>query len=804
MLTRTPGGMAGTDSHPSDTTLPNQNLSDATLSNQNVPNKNVSDNDAARPPALRLRSGVREQGGGPGAVSLAEFPSPQRDEDRRPSGLDRLPPQDVAAEQCVLGSMLLSKDAIADVVELLMGNDFYRPAHETVYDAIIDLYGRGEPADAVTVSAELSRRNELTRIGGASYLHTLIASVPSAANAGYYAEIVHEKATLRRLVGAGTKIVQLGYAGEGDVDSIVDAAQAEIYRVSEKRASEDYMPLSDIMEATLDEIEAASSRGGQLVGVPTGFADLDRVTTGLHSGQLIVVAARPGIGKALALDTPLPTPTGWTTMGEVAVGDALIGADGRPTQVVAATDVMTDRPCYEVEFSDGSVVVADAEHQWVTTTRAQRVCPSSARAAVDGGTSELLATMERAQVATTVQLAGALRNAAGDEGRRPEVALAAAFQLPTADLPMPAYVLGLWLGDTSPAASRYRSDALDALGVVARKHIPPAYLRASESQRRALLAGLLASGGSPSSDGSIVFEACSADLATGVRELVHSLGLRATPGSLVVAYSDQARTVTDVRKVASVPVRCVQVVAADHLYLAGRSCIPTHNSTLGLDFARSCSIKHGMTSVIFSLEMGRTEITMRLLAAEAKVSMQHMRQGSMSNDDWSKLAAKMAEVSEAPLFIDDSPNMTMMEIRAKCRRLKQRNNLKLVVVDYLQLMSSGKKVESRQQEVAEFSRSLKLLAKELEVPVVAISQLNRGAEQRTDKKPMLSDLRESGAIEQDADMVILLHRDDQYERESTRPGEADFILAKHRNGPLATITTAFQGHYSRFVDMASG
>jgi len=301
-----------------------------------------------------------------------------------------------------------------------------------------------------------------------------------------------------------------------------------------------------------------------------------------------------------------------------------------------------------------------------------------------------------------------------------------------------------------------------------------------------------------------VFEACSADLATGVRELVHSLGLRATPGSLVVAYSDQARTVTDVRKVASVPVRCVQVVAADHLYLAGRSCIPTHNSTLGLDFARSCSIKHGMTSVIFSLEMGRTEITMRLLAAEAKVSMQHMRQGSMSNDDWSKLAAKMAEVSEAPLFIDDSPNMTMMEIRAKCRRLKQRNNLKLVVVDYLQLMSSGKKVESRQQEVAEFSRSLKLLAKELEVPVVAISQLNRGAEQRTDKKPMLSDLRESGAIEQDADMVILLHRDDQYERESTRPGEADFILAKHRNGPLATITTAFQGHYSRFVDMASG
>jgi len=179
-----------------------------------------------------------------------------------------------------------------------------------------------------------------------------------------------------------------------------------------------------------------------------------------------------------------------------------------------------------------------------------------------------------------------------------------------------------------------------------------------------------------------------------------------------------------------------------------------------------------------------------------------MRAGRMNDDDWNRIARRTGEVSGAPLFIDDSPNMTMMEIRAKCRRLKQRHDLRLVVVDYLQLMTSGKRIESRQQEVAEFSRALKLLAKELEVPVVAISQLNRGPEQRQDKKPMLSDLRESGSIEQDADMVILLHREDAYEKESPRAGEADFIIAKHRNGPTATITVAFQGHYSRFVDMA--
>jgi replicative DNA helicase len=251
-----------------------------------------------------------------------------------------------------------------------------------------------------------------------------------------------------------------------------------------------------------------------------------------------------------------------------------------------------------------------------------------------------------------------------------------------------------------------------------------------------------------------------------------------------------------------VPVRCVQVDSADQLYLAGWSMIPTHNSTLALDLARAASIKHGLTSVIFSLEMSRNEITMKLLAAEARVALHSMRTGQMSDDDWTRLARRMSEVANAPLFIDDSPNMSMMEIRAKCRRLKQQHDLRLVIVDYLQLMTSPKRVENRQQEVSELSRSLKLLAKELNVPVIAVAQLNRGPEQRTDKRPMLSDLRESGSIEQDSDVVILLHREDAYERESPRAGEADFIVAKHRNGPTTTVTVAFQGHYSRFVDMA--
>ncbi|HAG61109.1 MAG TPA: replicative DNA helicase, partial [Arthrobacter bacterium] len=219
-------------------------------------------------------------------------------EGTRGSEGSRKPPQDIPAEQSVLGGMMLSKDAIADVVEILRGQDFYRPAHETIYEAIIDLYGRGEPADAVTVSDELTKRAEINRIGGPAYLHELIQTVPTAANAGYYAEIVAERAVLRRLVNAGTKIVQLGYGSDGEVEDLVNQAQAEVYAVAERRTAEDYVVLKDVMESTVDEIEASGHRGEGMTGVPTGFYELDELTHGLHPGQMIVIAARPAVGKS--------------------------------------------------------------------------------------------------------------------------------------------------------------------------------------------------------------------------------------------------------------------------------------------------------------------------------------------------------------------------------------------------------------------------------------------------------------------------------------------------------------------------
>ncbi|GAB3542787.1 hypothetical protein GCM10027403_36030 [Arthrobacter tecti] len=774
---------------------------------------------------------------------------------------------------------MLSKDAIADCVEVLRGVDFYRPAHESIYESIIDLYGRGEPADAVTVSDELTKRGEISRIGGPAYLHTLIQSVPTAANAGFYAEIVRERAVLRRLVDAGTKIVQLGYSNDGEVDDIVNAAQAEVYAVAERRTAEDYVPLKDIIEGTVDEIESAGHRGEGMTGVPTGFYEFDELTQGLHGGQMIVIAARPAMGKALALDTPLATPSGWTSMGEVSVGDEVIAADGTPTHVVAATHVMHGRPCYKVTFDDGSTIIADEEHQWLTDTRASRKSAQAAATGYNGARNQRIVPGIR----TTGEIAQTLRCETKDRRLNHSVRNTRPLVMPHAELPIGPYTLGAWLGDGASKAARITtadeevllriggedyetaqvagitysvrlreqytfrglcvvcgrpfenkvrhvrscsrrcgakasavSDAvppstcldcgrpcsgglrcmpcrisngsfqaqLRTLGVLGNKHIPAQYLRASEMQRRALLAGLLDTDGTVTAAGCVQFAVTHRQLAADFRELALSLGYRtgwwekpvkgrsvSSSTCFVITFSTDdtvfgltrkqilhkerdsrptpkrtQRFITSVEPVESVPVRCIQVANSEHMYLAGRSFIPTHNSTFALDWARSAAIKHNMTTVFFSLEMGRNEIAMRLLSAEATIGLQDLRKGTVKDEQWGKIATTMGRMNDAPLFIDDSPNMSLMEIRAKCRRLKQRHDLKLVVLDYLQLMSSGKRVESRQQEVSEFSRALKLLAKELNVPVVALSQLNRGSEQRTDKRPMVSDLRESGCL----------------------------------------------------------
>ncbi|MBB6001345.1 replicative DNA helicase [Streptomonospora salina] len=437
----------------------------------------------------------------------------------------RTVPHDMDAEMAALGGMLLTPSAAADVAELLNAADFYRPAHQTIYRAAAALMDRGDPVDAISVNAELDKLGEINRVGGAPYLHTLAASIPTAANAAYYARIVADKALLRRLVETGTRVAQIGYTGEGEAAALVEDAQAEMMAITSGAEPEEDAFFRSFMPQVVAGIEDRANADTNLVGLPTGLNDLDELTRGFRPGQLITVGARPSLGK----------------------------------------------------------------------------------------------------------------------------------------------------------------------------------------------------------------------------------------------------------------------------------------STLALDMVRAASVnaEDPAPAAFFSLEMGRNELGERLLSAQARVAFTRIQAGTVDDADWARMAEAMPRINAAPVAVRDDVN-DLRIIRSVCRRMKATTGLRLVVVDYLQLVETGERSENRQQDVSAVSGALKAMAKELGVTVIALSQLNRGPESRDDKKPRMSELRESGSIEQDSDMVILLHRDDFYDQESVRAGEADLFVVKHRNGPTATLTAAFQGHYARFMDMARG
>jgi replicative DNA helicase len=435
-----------------------------------------------------------------------------------------VPPQNLDAEESVLGAMMLSPGAIGAVSEILDGADFYRDSHSKIYRAALALYARGEPVDAITLVDELEQRGELEDVGGRSRVHELAALVPASANAGHYARIVREMATLRGLINAGSEVSRLGWERPGDAQDLVDRAEQIVFELSQSRVSTEFSHIEALLKESFERITQLYEAGEEITGVPSGFRDIDRLTSGFQPGNLIIVAARPSMGK----------------------------------------------------------------------------------------------------------------------------------------------------------------------------------------------------------------------------------------------------------------------------------------SALGLCMAANIAIRHQLPVALFTLEMSKAEVTQRLMCSEAKVESQRLRSGKLAPDDWPRLTAACDKLAKAPIYVDDTGSITMMEIRSKARRLKSKEpTLGLIVVDYLQLMTSGSNVESRVQEVSLISRNLKVLARDLEVPILAMSQLSRAVEQRHDKRPILSDLRESGSIEQDADLVAFIYRDEYYNEDSPDQGLAEVILAKHRNGPTGSEKLSFLKRYAKFADLAA-
>jgi replicative DNA helicase len=799
--------------------------------------------------------------------------------------------------------MLLSREAIAEVVETLDPDHFYKPAHGHLYDAIMGLYGAGQPVDAVTVAEELQRAGLLEEIGGPALLLDLQATTPAISNAAHYAKIVEEHALLRRLISVSNEIAETAYGVPDDVIKAIDEAESRMFEVAQRRVTNTTAEIKDLLSANLDRLETLYERGEAITGVSTGYIDLDELLSGLQGNALYVVGARPAMGKALALDTPLATPHGWTTMGEVDVGDHVFDEQGQPTRVTYKSPVFTGHDCYEVVFDDGSVIVADADHLWLTwdnrawkskrcrDDRALRPPADNPRLARDQS-----ARWIEPEVRTTTDIAKSLRvRSQKDQRANHRIPVAAPIECAEDDLPLDPYILGCWLGDghtgkprftnmDAEIIARFEADgwlmdpreqageattftirspfdhqrdagqgggrtmlcftrALRECGLWASKptvakHIPTRYLRAAPKQRLALLQGLM------DTDGCVVkgqttcqISLSNEALISDVRELALSLGYktgrlrhkasnfgtdvwtlnfsapdpvfrlsRKAEAQRVVDRPNSAprwRTIVDVRPIASVPTQCITVDSSNHLYLAGREMIPTHNTAFALGMAANAAMKDQKPVLVFSLEMSQLELSQRILCSEALVDSSRVRTGKIGETEWTRISHAVGRLAEAPIFIDDNPHTSVMEIRAKARRLKSRvGEVGVVIVDYIQLMTGRSNAESRQVEVSEISRGLKILARELEAPVVALAQLNRALEQRVDKRPMLSDLRESGSLEQDADVVMFLYRDEVYDDQSPDKGVAEVLVAKHRNGPVGKVRLAFRGQYTRFDNMA--
>ncbi|KPN94483.1 replicative DNA helicase [Lysinibacillus sp. ZYM-1] len=436
--------------------------------------------------------------------------------------MDRVPPHNREAEQSVIGAIFLEPQALITASEILLADDFYSNAHKIIFETMLRLSDQGKAIDVVTVTEELSAKKEIEDVGGLSYLLELANAVPTAANVAHYAKIVEEKALLRRLIRVATKIVEDGYTREDEVEALLGEAEKKMMEVANRKNAGDFKHVKDVLVETFDNIEQLQSQKGDVTGIPTGFRDLDNITAGFQRNDLIIVAARPSVGK----------------------------------------------------------------------------------------------------------------------------------------------------------------------------------------------------------------------------------------------------------------------------------------TAFALNVAQSVAVQARENVAIFSLEMGAEQLVMRMLCAEGNIDAQVLRTGALTTDDWGKLTMAMGSLSNSGIFIDDTPGVRINEIRAKCRRLAQENGLGMILIDYLQLIQgNGKPGENRQQEVSEISRSLKGLARELKVPVIALSQLSRGVEQRQDKRPMMSDLRESGSIEQDADIVAFLYRDDYYDKESESKNMIEIIIAKQRNGPTGTVTLAFKKEFNKFINV---
>jgi replicative DNA helicase len=794
----------------------------------------------------------------------------------------RVPPNSNEAEQSVLGGLLLDNLAWDRAADLLSDSDFYRHEHRLIYAAIGALVNASKPADVITVFEHLQNLGKAADCGGLAYLNALAQSVPSAANMRRYAEIVRERAILRKLIAASDEIATTAFNTQGRaVSQILDEAEGRIFKIGEEgsRNRQGFQGIDKLVTALIDRVNELAENGAEEVtGVRTGFYDMDRMTAGLQKGDLIVLAARPSMGKAQPLDARVRTRTGWKAMGELEIGDALASVDGRAS-IVTGLFPQGEKAVWRVRFSDGRSSECCDEHLWRVHFRSwkkPRVLSTAQvremlgkpryrnrlwieRSSGDFGNEDALpvdpwllgcllgdgSLTGAGSVRFSTAAPQIVEHVAGRVGNGLEVTHAGAYDYRIVSVDR-GHVAGL--SGSQPNPLRLALQALGLSGLSSDlKFIPRSYLEAGRAQRLDLLRGLLDTDGWIERWGSVRLSTVSRRLADDVAELVRSLGgwcsirtkrphfrsvggLRIAglpayichishpePRSLFLLSEKQARapqqwkrekrlTFAAIEATRIAPCQCIAVSHASRLYITDQDVV-THNTAFALNIAEHVAVQEGLPVLVFSMEMGAAQLALRMVGSLGRIDQQHLRTGALRNEEWERLAEAVDRLGRVQMFIDETPALNSAELRARARRMARQfgGTLGLIVVDYLQLMSgNSSSEENRATEIGEISRGLKALAKELQCPVIALSQLNRSVESRTDKRPMMSDLRESGAIEQDADVIMFIYRDEYYNKDSKEPGVAEIIIGKQRNGPVGTLKLTFLKPLTRFDNLAPG
>jgi replicative DNA helicase len=782
--------------------------------------------------------------------------------------LGKLPPQAIDLEEAILGALMLEKNALTAVVEFLRADHFYKEQNKTVYEAIIDLFKATEPVDMRTVVAQLRKNGKLELAGGAYYIAELTSKVSSAANIEYHSRIIIEMAIKRDLISIASQIHHDAFEDTTDVFELLDKTEQSIFQISDSNLRKNYDNMKTLMFQAIQELQEKKNHKDGLTGVPSGFSRLDRVTSGWQKSDLVIIAARPGMGKCLGKGTKVLMFDGsLKNVEDVQAGELLMGDDSTPRKVLSIARGRENM--YWVHQNHGISYRVNESHI-LSLKRSRR----------EGN-------HEHGEI-LNIEVKDYLTKS--DKFKSNYKGYKVAVEFDEKPLPLNPYFLGLWLGDGHSYSSRITNQdqeiidfmgqyanelelelveyaqegktknyaitkghrgkndfsvqaILNELNLLENKHIPNQFLVNTKENRLALLAGLIDSDGHYN-DEFHVYEITQKNkaLAKQIKFLCDSLGFKTsfvskTASIKEIGFESEVYRVRLSGDLDSIPARVERKKArkresiidwrhtgikvefdkvddyygfeidGNRLFLLEDMTV-THNTAFIVSALRNAAVDFNFPVAIFSLEMASLQLVNRLISAEAELESEKIKKGNLAEFEWQQLVHKTNRLSTAPIFIDDTPALSILELRAKCRRLKAEHGIQMIVIDYLQLMK-GEMGGNREQEIASISRALKGIAKELSVPVIALSQLSRGVETRGgDKRPQLSDLRESGSIEQDADIVMFLYRPEYYkitvdEEGMPTQGMAEVIIAKHRNGSLENVKLKFIGKYTKFADYDS-